>query len=179
MKRTSAKKVLVPRKTSGFQTTFKTRLNGPMESLRKYLAQYLEYCPEDTYWDSIHRKIVMGKVLTEEELRRAEELKNSYDLDEAYMNQLLGLEPVQNQQQKSLLQYLEKLTAKVEEAYQHDSSLISLWRLSDWDKGFLLGKDGGQGALAQLKSRGALSPKQIAQVKRLGEKCDVSGWPDK
>lgn len=152
----------ISRKRASFPVTFKTHLTPQVEKIKKYLDQYLQFVPDDTYWESIHRKLIMGKELTGAEVERAEQLMKSYDLDEAHIDSLLGgreATVIVNPNRKNigdLIQEVEKVNGP------KDSG-----RLSGWDKNFIFGEGKSWSLYDQWKARKNISPKQEAQLRRM------------
>jgi hypothetical protein len=47
-----------------FSTTFTAALTPEFKKIKTYLAEYLQHNPDDSYWESIYRKLIMGKELS-------------------------------------------------------------------------------------------------------------------
>ena len=143
-----------------FSTTFTAALTPEFKKIKTYLAEYLQHNPDDSYWESIHRKLIMGKELSPAEVERAQGLMKSFDLNEAYVDSLLGdvaAAPV-SVDKKTLLDIIEQV-----ESYEQRHS----GALKGWDRDFIMGVGKGWSLKKQFIARKGITDKQRAQLVRI------------
>lgn len=143
-----------------YATTFTTALTPEFKKIKDYLSEYLQHNPEDSYWESVHRKLIMGKELTSAEIERAQGLMKSFDLNEAYVDSLLGdvADVPVSQEKQTLLDIIEQV-----ESYEARHS----GALKGWDRDFIMGVGKGWPLKKQFISRKGITDKQRAQLVRI------------